>query len=93
VLDDHSPYDPRGEYLKSPELKEQIQHLRQTDNYRNFSYLFRTYALIALVVGGAVWFYHFQSDAGPLFGWNVSATLLAIAAIANPAPELSTGPA
>ena len=27
--------------LKSPELKEQLQRLRQTDNYRNFYYLLR----------------------------------------------------
>src|SRR5262249_22326038 len=47
----------------------------------NFYYLIRTYALIAVVVGGAVWFYHFQRSAGLSFWWNLPVALLAITAI------------
>jgi fatty acid desaturase len=72
---------PEPKSLKSPELKEQLQRLRQTDNYRNFYYLLRTYALIAAVVGGAVWFYHFHASAGLSFWWNLAVTFLAITAI------------
>jgi fatty acid desaturase len=72
---------PEPKTLKSTELKEQLQRLRQTDNYRNIYYLLRTYALIAAVIGGAVWFYHFQRSAGLSFWWNVPVTFLAITAI------------
>jgi fatty acid desaturase len=72
---------PEPKTLKSPRLKVELQRLRQTDNYRNFYYLLRTYALIAAVIGGAIWFYHFQRSAGLSFWWNVPVTLLAITAI------------
>jgi fatty acid desaturase len=67
--------------LKDPELKEKIQRLRQTDNYTNLYYLARTYLLVAVVVGGAVWFYHVQASAGLFFWWNVPVTVLAIVMI------------
>jgi fatty acid desaturase len=67
--------------LKDPELRERLQRLRQTDNYTNLYYLARTYLLIACVIGGAVWFYHFQLSAGLSFWWNVPVYLLAIVMI------------
>jgi hypothetical protein len=44
--------------LSDPEFKRRLQDLRRTDNYRNWFYLVRTYALILLVIGTAVWCYH-----------------------------------
>jgi fatty acid desaturase len=67
--------------LKKPALREQVQRLRQTDNYTNFLYLIRTYALIGVVVGATVWFYHVQASAELSFWWNVPVTLLAIVAM------------
>jgi fatty acid desaturase len=67
--------------LKSPEVREQIQQLRQTDNSSNFFYLARTYLLIAAVIGGTVWFHHFRASAEWSWWWSVPVTLLAIAAM------------
>jgi fatty acid desaturase len=63
--------------LNDPQLKEKLQRLRQTDNYTNWYYLARTYLLSAAVIGGAVWFYHFQASAGLSFWWNIPVTFLA----------------
>jgi fatty acid desaturase len=64
--------------LSGPVFKKRLQELRQTDNYRNWYFLLRTYALLIAVVGGAVWCYH-QTRAGEasLF-WNVPVFFLAI---------------
>jgi fatty acid desaturase len=71
----------RTKSLQDPELKEKVQRLRQTDNYTNLYYLARTYILIAGVIGGAIWFYHYQAPAGLSFWWNVPLTAVAIALI------------
>jgi hypothetical protein len=69
---------PTGKSLQDPELKDRLQQLRRTDNYTNIYYLLRTYLFLAVVIGGAIWFYHFREDAGLSFWWNVPVTLLAI---------------
>jgi fatty acid desaturase len=71
----------KASLLKDPQLMEKLQQLRQTDNYTNLYYLARTYLLIAAVIGGAVWFYHFQRSAGMSFWWNVPVSFLAIVMI------------
>jgi fatty acid desaturase len=43
--------------LSDAELKLALQELRRTDNLTNWWYLFRTYAFLALVIGGAVVFF------------------------------------
>jgi fatty acid desaturase len=63
--------------LNDPQLKEKLQRLRQTDNCTNWYYLARTYFLIAAVIAGAVWFYHFQVSAGLSFWWNIPVAFLA----------------
>ena len=55
---------PRTKSLSDPEFKKRLQALRQTDNYRNWFYLVRTYGLLLLVIGGAIWFYQFTRAAG-----------------------------
>jgi fatty acid desaturase len=67
--------------LKDPEFKELLQRLRQTDNFTNLYYLSRTYVLMAGVIGGAVWFYHYQASAGLSFWCNVPVLLLTIVMI------------
>src|SRR5437762_2830315 len=67
--------------LDDPRVKEKLQELRQTDNVSNCYYLIRTYAYLALVIGGTVAFYHLREDWGLAWAWNVPVTLLAIVLI------------
>jgi fatty acid desaturase len=67
-----------GKLLQDPQLKEQLQQLRQTDNVTNLWYLLRTYLFLTAVIGGTIWFYHFRVDAGLAWAWNVPVTLLAV---------------
>ena len=69
---------PSPASLNDPAFKQRLQFLRQTDNYRNWFYLFRTYALLALVVGGTVSFYHFTRAGGTLLLWNLPVVFLAV---------------
>jgi fatty acid desaturase len=43
--------------LNDPFIKQRLQKLRQTDNFTNLFYVARTYAYLALVIGGTLWFY------------------------------------
>ena len=67
--------------LKDRELKQKLQKLRQTNNLTNWLYLGRAWLLIALAVGGAVAFHHWQDAAGLSFWWNVPVFALAVLAI------------
>jgi fatty acid desaturase len=69
---------PRTRLLHDLNLMEQLQHLRQTDNATNWYYLARTYLYLTAVIGGTIWFYHYQTANGLSFLWNVPVTLLAI---------------
>jgi fatty acid desaturase len=62
---------PKMQSLNDPEFKKRLQELRQTDNYRNWFYVVRTYALLVIVIGGAVSFYHFTRAGGASIVWNV----------------------
>jgi fatty acid desaturase len=64
--------------FSDPEFKKQLQALRQTDNYRNWFYLARTYGMLLLVIGGAIWFYQFTRSAGLSLAWNVPVFAVAI---------------
>jgi fatty acid desaturase len=72
---------PQALSLKGPELKLELQRLRQTDNLTNCYYILRTWVLLALAIGGAVAFYQYQASAGISFWWNVPVTILAIVCI------------
>ena len=48
--------------LQDPRIKEKLQELRLTDNVTNIYYFFRIYLYFALVIGGILWFYHFQAS-------------------------------
>ena len=64
--------------LAGPEFKKRLQDLRQTDNYHNWYYLLRTYALLLATIGGAVWFYQATRAGGLSLIWNVPVFCVAI---------------
>jgi fatty acid desaturase len=75
--------------LKDPQLKENLQDLRRTDNFTNLFYLARTYVFLALVIGGAVSFdiYRPAWDLG--WVWNIPVALLAIVLVGAGQHQLS----
>jgi fatty acid desaturase len=76
--------------LADPKFKQKLQHLRQTDNVTNWFYIFRTWAMIAAVIGGAIWFYSFQASSGISFAWNIPVTFAAILLIGALQHHLAT---
>jgi len=64
--------------LSDTEFKQRLQALRQTDNFRNWYFLLRTYALLAVVVGSAIWLYHFTRAGGGSLLWNLPVFAVAI---------------
>lgn len=64
--------------ISDPVFKKRLQELRRTDNYRNWYYLLRTYALLIGVIGGSVWFYHTSRAAHISVLWNVPVFFAAI---------------
>src|SRR5947209_588665 len=74
IVDGHKP----ARAFQGPALKEALQRLRRTDNVTNVYYLALTYAFLALVIGGTLWFYHARAAAGASWWWDVPITLLAV---------------
>ncbi|MFM7151123.1 MAG: hypothetical protein ACKO23_14890, partial [Gemmataceae bacterium] len=65
--------------LQDPQLKENLQELRQTDNRTNWFYLVRSYLVLLAVIGGAVCFdLHRQAEG---WCWGYSAALFALAIV------------
>jgi fatty acid desaturase len=71
----------REKSLSDPEFKKRLQELRQIDNVHNWYYLVRTYALLATVIGGSIWFYQFSRSSGVWLAWNVLVFIAAIAMV------------
>jgi fatty acid desaturase len=69
---------PSFSSLTDPAFKKQLQVLRQTDNFRNWYYILRTYALIIGVVGGSVWCYHDARSRGLSAFWVAPVFAMAI---------------
>src|SRR5436190_21992914 len=69
---------PPTPLLQRPELKEKLQALRQADNLTNFYYLLRSYLLLALVIGGTVFFYTHWAEWGLSGCWTVPVTVVAV---------------
>lgn len=63
--------------LSDPKLKSIIQELRQTDNFTNWWYIFRTYLYLFCVIGGTIWYFEHHADMG--FHW---ATTIPVAIVA-----------
>lgn len=76
-------------HLKGPQLTAALQELRKTDNITNWFFLLGAYIYLALVIGGTIWFYDYQLNAGISFWWNVPITLLAIVLIGAGQHQLS----
>jgi fatty acid desaturase len=72
---------PRTKSFSDVEFKTRLQALRQTDNHHNWYYLFRTYAALTAVFGGAIWFYLFTRASALHFLWNVPVFAVAILVI------------
>lgn len=64
--------------LSDPALKAALQELRRTDNVTNWLFLLRTYLYLALVIGGAVWFFEARAELGAPWWANVPVALLAV---------------
>jgi fatty acid desaturase len=79
----------RPKTLKDAELKERLQQLRRTDNWTNWYYVLRTYAYLALVIGGAVWFDLARQGQGWSVLWSVPVFLLAVVLVGAGQHQLS----
>ncbi len=64
--------------LSDSNLKSAIQQLRQTDNFTNWWYLFRTYLYLLLVLVGSVWFFENRESLGVPWALNVLVAFVAI---------------
>ena len=80
--------------LNDAELKEHLQRLRQADNLTNWYYLIRSYLVLALVIGGAVYFYEHRVEWGLAWAWNLLVTFVAVVLVTGlVAVAASVGPA
>lgn len=77
---------PSIESIHDPHIKEKLQELRRTDNTTNVYYFVRIYLYFALVIGAALWFFHFPAASADHPGawswwWNVPVAFVAIVLI------------
>jgi fatty acid desaturase len=75
--------------LSDPALKAALQELRRTDNVTNWWYVLRTYLYLALVIGGAVWFFENREALELPWALNVPVALLAIVLVGAGQHQLS----
>jgi fatty acid desaturase len=75
--------------LKDAALKETLQDLRQTDNWRNVLYLLRTYVYLALVIGAAVAFDLSRPAWGLGWWWNIPVGIVTILLVGAGQHQLS----
>ncbi len=64
--------------LSDAGLKAALQELRRTDNVTNWWYLVRTYLYLALVIGGAVWFFENRESLEVSWWLNVPVAVVAV---------------
>jgi fatty acid desaturase len=84
-------YDPpRFTSLADPEFKRLLQQLRTTDNWRNWFYVVRTYALLAIVMGAAILFYQATRTSQLWLLWNVPVFAAAIMAVGALQHQMAT---
>src|SRR5437879_3201968 len=70
--------DPTVKSLAGAEVKEVLQQVRRTDNLTNWYYLLRSYLMLALVIGGAVYFFEHWSAWGLHWTWNIPVAVVAV---------------
>jgi hypothetical protein len=78
--------------LSDAGFKAKLQELRQTDNVTNWYYIARTYLYLALVLGGAVWFFEAREVWGVSWWWNVPVALVAIVLVGAGQHQLAGWP-
>ncbi|MCI0459910.1 MAG: fatty acid desaturase [Gemmataceae bacterium] len=76
--------------LNAPDLIRRVNALRQIDNRTNWFYLAREYLFLGLVVGLALWCYHWRMEAGLSWWWDVPVTVVAIVLVGAGQHRLST---
>lgn len=74
-----------------PELKRRLQELCATDNWTNWLYIGRAWGVIALSIGGAVWFYYFAAASHLSSAWLLPVALVAIAFVGASQHQLAGG--
>src|SRR5262245_19556369 len=73
---------PSASALRSdPRLKRKLRELCRTDNVTNFYYIARVYVVLALTIGGTIWFDFYREAAGWSWLWNVPVFLAAIVVV------------
>jgi fatty acid desaturase len=75
--------------LSDPSLKAALQDLRRTDNFTNWLYLAAAYLYLALVIGGAVWFFESREAFGLSWWWNVPVAIVAVVLVGAGQHQLS----
>jgi len=81
--------EPCTKTLSDSAFKAALQELRRTDNLRNWWYVLRTYAFLAISLGGAVWFFESRPELDVSWWWNLPVAFLAIACVGAGQHQLS----
>jgi fatty acid desaturase len=84
-----SPGEAPTKSLSDPDLKAALQELRRTDNLTNWWFILRTYVYLALVIGGAVWFFENRAAWDLPWALNVPVALVAIVLVGAGQHQLS----
>jgi fatty acid desaturase len=79
----------REKTLKDPAFIEQLQTLRQTDNFTNWYYLLRTYLFFAVVIGSAIGFDLYRMSQGWSVLWDIPVFIVAIILVGAGQHQLS----
>jgi len=69
---------PTTKLLQDADLKARLQQFRQPDNLTNWYYLLRSYLLLALAIGGAVYFFAHRAEWGLHWAWDVPVAVVAV---------------
>jgi fatty acid desaturase len=80
---------PETKSFADPEFKSKLQELRRTDNVTNWYFIARTYLFLAIIIGGAVWFFESRAALGLSWWWNVPVAALAVFLIGAGQHQLS----
>ena len=72
---------PTTNLLDEPDLKARLQQFRRPDNFTNWYYLLRSYALLAAVIGGSVVFFTHRAEWGLHWAWNIPVVVIAVVLI------------
>src|SRR3954466_7266827 len=69
---------PTTKLLQEPELKARLQQFRQADNFTNWYYLLRSYLILAIAIGGSVYFFNHVAAWGLHWSWAVPVAVVAV---------------